>query len=51
LFEDFNGYYAVFSDGVEFARFAPSPMWEDFAKSIRFDNSITYKFVSTEKEH
>lgn len=42
LFDDFGGYYSVLRDGIEVARWAPSPLWSDFAATLSDDHSYTW---------
>lgn len=46
-FDYFDGYYSVRFSGIEFARFAPSPAWSDYAKSMQGVDDFSYVFVST----
>lgn len=46
-FDSFDGYYSVRFSGVEFARFAPSPVWSDYAKSMENTPDFSYAFVPT----
>lgn len=46
-FDQFDGYYSVRFSGVEFARFAPSPIWSDYANSMQDTEDFSYVFVTT----
>lgn len=47
-FNAFGGYYSVRFSGIEFARFAPSDRWSEYAKSMENDPAFSYVFVSTD---
>lgn len=47
-FDDFNGYYCVRFSGIEFARFAPSTIWSEYAGSMKGVKDFSYTFVPTE---
>lgn len=49
-FDFFDGYYSVRFSGAEFARFAPSPVWSEYAKAMTDDPNFSYVFVSTAPE-
>lgn len=48
MFDKFGGYYVAMFDGIEFARFAPSNVWSDYANSMKNDESFSYEFVVTD---
>lgn len=44
-FDQFDGYYSVRFSGVEFARFAPSSIWSDYARSMQDVDDFSYAFI------
>lgn len=46
-FDGAGGYYSVRIDGLEVARFAPSPRWSEYAASMSDNPDWSYTFVST----
>ena len=47
-FDQFHGYYSVRFSGIEFARFAPSPVWSEYANAMQHVPDFSYSFVATE---
>lgn len=49
-FDNFGGYYSARFSGVEFARFAPSNVWSDYAASMKDVEDFSYAFVATDAD-
>lgn len=47
-FDYFGGYYSALMEGIEFARFAPSPLWSEIAQTLenRYGKDFSYVWVA-----
>lgn len=45
VFDEFGGHYSVRIEGVEYARFAPSPHWSDYFASVAEQPGFSYVWV------
>ena len=49
MFDKFGGYYVAKFDGIEFARFAPSNVWSEYATLMTdLHDDFSYEFVVTD---
>lgn len=46
VFDNFGGYYSVCVEGVEVARFAPGPVWSEYANMIDGIQGYSFTWVS-----